>query len=247
MSGDLRSTRARAYLLGELSPAEAEAFEASLLDDDEAFDLLELAESDVLDALARGELSQAQRLGVEAQIGARHELAERVAFARALAERADRPRAAPARPSAWVRLRRRLWPEHLGGRGLILAAAALALVLGSLTLFPPGPRAPAVAQLSPDALRDRGAPRPVHLGDALSLRLSLLLDPDDAGSDLEVLVQRGGKAVWRAPRIAPAGHAVVVELPTFLLEAGRYEITVSALPPGATAQPIAYYTLDLTR
>lgn len=78
------------YLLGLLAPAERERWEEGVLADRHAYEATLAAEDDLVDAYARGELGRRERAAFESQILPREGVAERVAFARALAAAAER-------------------------------------------------------------------------------------------------------------------------------------------------------------
>jgi anti-sigma factor RsiW len=74
------------YLLGELSEEEAEIIEKGYFADDQAFEGLQIAEAEVIDAYVRGELSADARMHLEKRLAKSPRLSERVAFARTFAK-----------------------------------------------------------------------------------------------------------------------------------------------------------------
>ncbi|HEX2164236.1 MAG TPA: hypothetical protein VHM02_09825, partial [Thermoanaerobaculia bacterium] len=82
--------RASRYLLGLLSEGERERWEEALLHDRHAFEATLTAEDDLIDAYARGELARRERSAFERSFLVREGIAERLAFARALATAAKR-------------------------------------------------------------------------------------------------------------------------------------------------------------
>src|SRR4051794_6313936 len=74
----------RAYLLGRMPDADAEQFEARLLDDDETFEMLRSIEDDLLDDYARGRLTADDRPRLVQRYGNQP---ARLQFAAALAQR----------------------------------------------------------------------------------------------------------------------------------------------------------------
>jgi anti-sigma factor RsiW len=72
------------YLLGDLSPAEADRVEEAFFEDDQKYEELELAETELIDAFVNEALAPTQRKQFEAQFRKSPALRERVAFARLL-------------------------------------------------------------------------------------------------------------------------------------------------------------------
>ena len=88
------------YLLGHLSLEEEERLEVEYLAGEDAFALVQEAEHDLIDDYVAGRLSSDDRRRFEERVLPRPEMAERVAFARALAAAAQAPpvRRPAARP-----------------------------------------------------------------------------------------------------------------------------------------------------
>jgi hypothetical protein len=123
----MQLSREQRYLLGELSEAEESELDARLLADDETAEELEIAEDELFDAHARGELSPEQARAFAARF-AGPRARRRTALARGLAGRgrAREPAPRPAR-------RARRWGWLGGGLGLAVAAAAALLLVVSST------------------------------------------------------------------------------------------------------------------
>jgi hypothetical protein len=121
----MQLSREQRYLLGQLPEAEEGELDARLLAGDETAEALAVAEDELYDAHARGELSPEQERAFAARCsGPRARL--RSTVARELAERgrAREPVAPPKRKA-------RSWGWLAGGLGLaVAAAAALLLVVG---------------------------------------------------------------------------------------------------------------------
>ena len=81
---DLTDGELRAYLLGQTPADEAAHLEERLLEDEEMFATLRAVEDDLLDAFARDRLPAAEREQFRERYGGQ---TERIAFARALAQR----------------------------------------------------------------------------------------------------------------------------------------------------------------
>lgn len=73
--------RLQSYLLGELSEAEQQRVEEGYFNSEETFDLLLVAEDELIDAYVRGELSEAQRQRFESHFLQTPERRERLLFA----------------------------------------------------------------------------------------------------------------------------------------------------------------------
>jgi hypothetical protein len=122
------------YLLGGLSESERERIEEAYFADDEAFEQMLIAEEELTDAYARGELSAEERGRFEALFLASPRGRERVHFARSLAAAVSDARPAQAVPEVRSSSQR---PSLFAGLRALspalrfaLVAAALAAVIG---------------------------------------------------------------------------------------------------------------------
>lgn len=79
------------YLLGTLSPEEETRVEESFIADDHKFEELELAEDELIDAYVSNELTPAERRQFETKLLTTTRVAERVSFARILADKVGPP------------------------------------------------------------------------------------------------------------------------------------------------------------
>jgi hypothetical protein len=134
------------YLLGELSAAEQTAIEDEYFGDESKYDRLCKAEDELLDAAARGSLSEADRARFERSYVTNPRRLRRLMFARALTRVVDENMAArPARPqTSWRERNARAdtglsWLSHLtrlprGPRLAMSIAAALLIGLGGTWL-----------------------------------------------------------------------------------------------------------------
>lgn len=96
MAGEIQGAAQRTrFLLGGGTEAERERLEAEFFADDDAFQQMIAAEDDLIDAYARGELSDSERRQFEQRFMNSSEGRERVCFARAFADAAV-PQTAPA-------------------------------------------------------------------------------------------------------------------------------------------------------
>lgn len=75
------------YLLGEMTPIQADAFEADLFHDDAHFEELLGIEDDLIDAFVRGDLSMERRMRFETRYLTTAEGRERIANAKTLHNR----------------------------------------------------------------------------------------------------------------------------------------------------------------
>jgi len=82
VEADARLTR---YLLGAVSPAERENIEAEYLVDEDVFEQMLIAEDELVDAYARGELSDQERGQFEKNFLTSERGRDRVHFSQALA------------------------------------------------------------------------------------------------------------------------------------------------------------------
>ena len=117
------------YLLGEMAEAERDAFEDRYFGDDEVYERLAAVEGELLDDYVRGRLPAARRAALETTLLATPGGRERLAFARALAERAPVAVSVAGRVGLMA-----LLASWFGGHRSIavagLAATALAVVAG---------------------------------------------------------------------------------------------------------------------
>lgn len=119
------------YLLGGLSERERERIEEAFFADDEAFEQMLIAEEELIDAYARGELSAEERGRFEAHFLASPRGRERVHFARSLADAVSgaRPAQEEAAPQARPSSRR---PSLFAGLRALNPALRFALVAVAL-------------------------------------------------------------------------------------------------------------------
>src|SRR5262245_57610196 len=139
---DIQEDLIKRYLMGELSAAEQTAIEDEYFDDESKYDQLCEAEDELLDAAARGSLSEADRERFERSYLVNPQRRRRVMFAKALAQVARENRVAkqvapqtaggerverPDTELSWLSNLARL-PRGL--RFALSMAAALLIVLG---------------------------------------------------------------------------------------------------------------------
>jgi hypothetical protein len=226
---------ARRYLLGELSEADEAALEASVLADAEAFAALELAEDDLFEACARGELPAAAQTRFAARFLRTPEGQQRLAVVRGLVARAAGvEQAAPAVP--W-------WRRPI--LQLAFAAAVLLLCAVGLWRLRSGDSGgePQLAMIT------------VELGSATrSEGEALVRLPPGAGDHVLVRLRPDVSAArLRLTLLGPGGTPVVppVDARELLVDAahlpdGRYELRAQSLGAGA-AEDLAFYGFRVVR
>jgi anti-sigma factor RsiW len=243
------------YLLGEMSEAEREAFEARMLADPELSEAIAAVETDLIDEYLRGELDAGVRRKVEI-----HLLATEAQRARLRAAQTFQQALAP-RPAVVP-----MWRKT--PRWLPLAAAALIAFAAALTLFVPRVRR-AETPVVPTASTATTAPPPVPIptatevpapvparepvvqtlilvaavtrsddgaqpvtlrGDADVVRFAVgLPEGDEDRGPFRVVVQRvDGTPVADRNGLAARNREVQVEVPRASLQAGDYEVLVQA-------------------
>jgi hypothetical protein len=222
----------RDWLLGRLSPADAETLEQRVLGDDAFGARLAEAETDLLDDLAAGRLAGDERAAALARFTAtpRARLRWRVARALARFSKRDAARAVhrTSRPEFRHARRRRGW--LVGAFG---AAAAIAIAVVGLNLRAPAPGTQ-VATITLLADRQRGAEQESIAvpHDAASVRLQLEVDDPGDSARFALEIEDAGRVVFGAadlsPRTAGAYRFVEAEVPKRVLANGERIVRVHA-------------------
>lgn len=218
------------YLFGRMPPAEREAFQEALLEDEELDGRVQDRENDWIDAVARGEASSEDAAALReylAETGQEH----RLRAARALERR-------PARTvTRW-----------LGG-----AAAALVLLAASLfVLRRAAERAPAPPAVIPVVLAGaatRSATAEVTRveipaeGAEVAFFIEAGKEPDAAG--YRFLLRGAGGRGWfeTEGRPWPPDGRLQVRAPA--PAPGRYEVEVQAVTAGGESRPVAFFEIDV--
>lgn len=254
LADDLRL--ARLYLLGELPAEERSRFEDRYLGDPDLFARVEEAEAELLDEWAAGRLPPAQGARLEARFGESEAGRRRLAFARALKERAaagaQAPGPHPERSLPGGFTRHRPARVALWAAGAV-AAASLALLawreLSPSPPFPPDGPPPVVAslRLSPGLARGAGAGAEVALPDGAGV-LELRLDTPAAVAYRATVETAEGQRVWQGEGVASTlGSAaeLVLRLPARELAPGDYVVTLLPATPEAPAQSAAEFFFRL--
>ncbi len=244
----------RAYLLGQLPPAEAQALEGRYVDDDGVRASIEREEDALIETFVDGRLDDASRTAFERVLAASPDRRRRVEVVRGLMARAT-----PLAAAAPVVASRVSWSSAAWG---LAAAAAVVLAVwtpwGRSPAVAPAPSAPIAAANAP-AAPSPSAPRAVAPEVAV-LALTLTVSgtrgsgapprielPTDTALDLS-LVRRGahwaGRAItvrdvdrgtqWRGLLAAPPAGATdvagVVRVPAGTLPKGDYVVAVGGVP-----------------
>ncbi len=244
----------RAYLLGQLPPAEAEALESRYVDDDGVRASIEREEEALIEAFVDGRLDDGSRMAFERVLAASPEWRRRVEVVRGLVARATPVAVAAPVVASRVSSSTVAWG---------LAAAAVVV----LAVWTPWRRSPAVARapsapiaaanapaapppatprtdaptvpvlaltLSVSGTRGSGAPPRIELPPDTALDLSLVRRGAHwAGRSITVRdVDRGTQ--WRGVLAAPPARATdvagVVRLPAGTLPKGDYVVAVGGVP-----------------
>lgn len=137
----------RAYLLGLLPEADAEAVEDAYFVDPEAFDRVRAVEDDLLDDYAAGRLGPTEKGAFESRYLASEPLRQRVTAARALRMAAGSA-ALTRKPQTRVATGRRMAPLAIAAAFLVAIGWALFWTLQTVRVIPPGPP-PSLARVRP--------------------------------------------------------------------------------------------------
>jgi hypothetical protein len=245
----------RSYLLER--PADAEALEARLLDDEDLFDRLRLVEDELFDEYVNGRLAASERDLFLQRYG--HERT-RLAFAGALARKAQATRTGP-RVQRWMPL---------------AAAAVLAIAVGAVLLrrddrtgvttraAPPSETsAPSAGgAVSPPDPELRLTLSTVRSGDgantiavpagARGLVLRVHLDPADAFESYEMEVRSPANAVvWRRDGLRRAAangdYSIAGTVPASAVVDGNHEVAVHGRGRGGAAEPLGFVTVRIVK
>ncbi|MET0229747.1 MAG: hypothetical protein ABW186_02310 [Rhodanobacteraceae bacterium] len=222
----------RAWLLGRLPPADAEALEQRVLGDDAFGERLADVENDLLDDLAAERLAGDERAVALARFTATPRARLRLRVARALVRLTPRDAAHASRRASRPGVRRAHRPRGWLA-GALGAAAAIAIAVVGLNLRAPiqGTR---VATITLLADRQRGiedqtiaVPR-----DAVSVRLQLEVDDTREPTRFALEIEDAGRAVFSTadlvPQTAGAYRFVEAEVPRRVLANGERIVRVRA-------------------
>lgn len=232
----------RSYLLGEMTEAERSEFQERIFSDDGLFDRVREVEQDLIDALARGEISGDEAGRVRAFLEESSQQ-HRLAFAKALARHQRRP-AAPR----WH------WAVPLAACLLLAPAAGvlgvrnhrLEMQLARRPSPAPAPVANAsavyVAQLAPGVVRGPSRPPAVPLASASGMvELRLGIRAPGAFERYRVAIQTAGQPVLLLLVPGPLSAELPVAVARGVLTHGDYEVALSGVGADGGIHPIEYY------
>lgn len=258
-----RDETIRRYLLGQATEAEAEAQEALYFDDPAWLANVRAAEADLLDAYARGTLDADGRTLVEQRYAESPVLAERLAFARALAKavgHGGRPRARARGSSLAIAASTLL---AVATTGLLVDRARLTRRADDLSADARSQRARGDAL--ENALQRERVPRAT--APALAVDLGPLLRDDGAAAsfaataaDVELRLRADagryqrfsvaidgtdGVAVW-AGAGRRDGDVVAARVPGSLLPPGRYAVALLGVGLAPEPEVLHHYAMRVT-
>ena len=234
----------RRYLLGRLSDEDAERLEDAMLGDDDVYQLVRSAEDDVIDEIASGRLSAHD---TEVFLKKHPDVGHRVAFARALAMRAN-----------VVSMPSRRW--------MIPAAVAASVAVASLMLFFPrereqAPPAPVVARRVAPQVAAQVVVATIAIGgsrseeqtpsveipaDAAAVELHVRIDPADIYENYSVTVGSHESSA-EVRTTAEGDRFVTARIPARVLADGRSEVSVRGESAGGQAETLGFTTLEVRR
>ncbi len=241
-----------AYLLGELSGGEREDMQAALFANPALLDRVREVEDDLIDALARGELPEAEAAKVRefaAATGQQDRLLVAAALARATLGEivAQAPAAVPRTRPGWVSLTGAL---ALACGVLSVSTASLwmqsrvvktAAVRGTAAIQPGGLYSFAVR---PGTVRGgEGPPRIQIPPGTTAVEIELQLEGDSGYATFSVEVRTAaGVPVWNQSGPFPnSAGRVSLLIPARVLTAGAYEAALSGTTSSGRADTLEYY------
>ncbi len=234
----------RSYLLGEMSAEERAAFQQRLFEDNDLFQRVLAAETDLADDLARGELSPADAARVRAFLEESSQ-GERVPIAQALARTSMRH----SSPALW----RRALPL---AACILLAVATVWLALRNRDLetrvaqFRPAPQVAAgsLAISVPAGVVRGPSSRPVidvpPGVKVIELRLELRSPGTHAAYRVEI-ARASAQPVFSLTLPAPLPSELSIPVPRAALSAGAYEIVLSGIDDGSSPTPVDFYYITV--
>jgi hypothetical protein len=243
----------RGYLLGKMADSETERIDIQLLQDEELFGRMQIAEDDLFDAFARGTLDAGDRARFLERFGGDR---ARRQFAGALARRASAEKV--------VSFPRRQW--------MPLAAAASVLIVAGALLFPrqsvppsdpvatpaatpSAPASPVTARVSLVLGTSRAAGAPVTAAiarDASTVDIRIQLNAADKFAQYGVeLRSQTDLIIWGDATLRGAtedGELVIhAIMPADRLPAGVYEVAVRGGASATALEDLGFLTLEVRR
>ena len=237
MSPELQG-KMRDYLLGRVTDAQRQEIETAILTDDEAFEELEIAESELVDDYVRGNLATADRSEVEQKFLNHEDTKQELRFSRALHKYARPvPTSSPEKAAAVELWWKQPWVLRTAG-----AVVIVIVVFGSIWYVrslrnQPSTFVALTLALSPSN-RSEGSTAPsVGLplnADALRLNLQL---PSQIGSSYRVtFVKPSGEE--ELPIAEQQAQSVIVIIPSAQLTRGAFALHLHRLKPDGSQERI---------
>lgn len=237
----------RQYLLGDLEARQADELEQRLLREEDLFELAEAVEADLLDSMARGELSAAERGRIRRRLAKHPGGRARLALVSGLIAATRQEIPIPPEVKAF-RLLRKPWVRAAAvAASLLVVPGALWLGMQTLELggaviepprhkLPPWPfidNSPLVLELALTTVRsESGVPAPLTLSERTrSVEIRLPLGPDDPSTPFAVTLRdaESQEAIQQeelTARRVDGGRALVLSVPADRLTPGTYEVEV---------------------
>ena len=230
------------YLLGELGDHERTEIERAYFENDERFRELEAAEAELIDAYARGELSERQARKFRVRVDGSRELFERVELARSLARYAEVHHVARpiARSTGFV------WRLSIS-----LAAALLMLTFAGTVLWRASHREVAVTfALRAGLARGAGDAQLINLPRGSTvLRLHLDYDGAAYAQYRAVIRTADGLVVWQGERLPPSrpgASSLDVDVPAGVMTANDYVISLAGARADGAEEKVADFVVRIT-
>jgi len=242
----------RRYLLGTAEEASRSEVEQRLFSDDQVFwERLTIAEDDLIDDYAAGELDDDERQAFESLFLRTDERRAKLEFVRALRTYAGEAHLSAPGFRAWL-----TGPLSVPRWAMAAAAAlVLAVVPGLVWQFGLDGRAPAAVTVSlvPGLLRDAGAQtaRVTPAPGCQVMHVDLATAGDRYADYAATIYDVDGEALWsqhRLPGTSRDGATTVrLTLPCELLPEGDYWARLSGRPAGGELVPLDRYDFRVLR
>lgn len=238
----------RRYLLNRLGPEEREQVRLRLFSEPALFDLASEVENDLIDAYAVGKLSHDEAEGV-AEIIAATGGEQRVEFARALARHAERNAATEARrvPSLPVWLAAAASVAFAVSGAILFIAAHRTEEASRIRSASSQPQSGTIAMFDVQpVLRGSGRGAQVFRVPPAAKVLNIRVPAEPGFARCEIAVRDAfGDAIWS--QTSPDSDPLELLVPSSVLHAGRYEITVDGERAGAPPERIEDTDIEIAR
>ena len=231
-----------AYLLHEMPEAERTAFAERWFNEPELYERVQMAEAELLDEFARGNVSRADRRRIEQYLLGSELQRRKLAFAAALQATFPRPRAVRV---PWTAIIAATLVLSLGLSGWLgLQNRTLRTEVAKLETPQPQPIAAGVYTigLPSDTLRG-AAENVVRLPAGMRLlRLELELPPGSASGAYSAALLSGDRAVWSEGPLHPVGGVATIWIPSAVFGQGEHTIKLDA-----SGSQSVYYRFTISR